>query len=125
MMTPLELEFELEDEVDALEAAALIQERLSALDVVEAAEAQVPETRFTGIELIAGVAAAVLLVRTSRELVEESTVLLTALKGLVGQIPGLKNIRIKLGGKTVPIAEAQPAAVAAAVAGDYVPGSSD
>ena len=125
MMTPLELEFDLEDEADALEAATLIQERLSALDVVEAAKAQVPETRFTGIELVAGVAAAVLLVRTSRELVEESTVMLSALKGLLGQIPGLKNVRIKLGGESVPLAEAQPAAVAAAVTGDYVPGGSD
>jgi hypothetical protein len=104
--TQLNLHFELAEGVDELDTeriADAVQQQLQALEPVAEAEAATEETRLTGVEVAAGIAAAVLIVRSSRELVEELRKLIPAVRGLIADIRGLKGATVEVGNERVPI----------------------
>lgn len=104
--TQINLHFELAEGVDELDTeriADAVQQQLQALEPVAEAEAATEETRLTGVEVAAGIAAAVLIVRSSRELVEELRKLIPAVQGLIADIRGLKGATVEVGNERVPI----------------------
>ena len=80
-------------------------------EMVKEVEA-VPETaRFTGLEVVGAIGVTVLIVRGSRELIEELRKLIPQLKGLITEIKGLKDVFVEVGDKRVPLAEVQDEAL--------------
>jgi len=104
-MAEVLLRFELSDKKELEQTAQLIQERLTALEMIEEAEAVPEETRLTGVEVGAAIAAAVVIVRSGRELVEELRKLIPQIKGLIGEIRGLKDVFVEVGDERVSIAQ--------------------
>jgi len=84
----LTLFFELEkaDGVDLDRVAQALREQLEQLPEVEDADAEPERARFTGLEVAAGIAAAVAIVRGGRELVEELRKLIERIKQLHTQL---------------------------------------
>jgi hypothetical protein len=101
----IDLHFGFASDADAAEAARLVRERLANLDPVEEAAAEPEEARFPVAEIAVGIGAAVTLVRGGRELLEELRRFVAALKGLVGEIRGLKDVEVEVGPERIPLAE--------------------
>ncbi len=101
----IDLHFGFGSDADAAEAASLVRERLAKLDPVEEAAAEPEEARFPVAEIAVGIGAAVTLVRGGRELLEELRRFVAALKDLVGEIRGLKDVEVEVGPERIPLAE--------------------
>ena len=100
------LHFELEEPGAAGDQALLaaeLQQRLGQLDDVEAAQAKPDEQRFTGVEIVAGITAAVVIVRAGRELTEELTRLIPAIRALISEMKGIKGATVEVGDELVPL----------------------
>jgi hypothetical protein len=98
------LRFEFSDGKDLEQAARLIQERLAGLDMVEEADAIPEETRLTGVEVVAAIAVTVVIVRSSRELIQEVRKLIPEIQGLVGDVRGfLKSVTAEVGAEKVQV----------------------
>lgn len=95
-----------QDQAGVNEKVQLIQERLKQLDVVEDAEATPDVQRLTGLEVVAAIAIGVQIVGKSGELVGGLRKLISEVKKLAAEL-GLTNAAIEIGGKQVPIAEAE------------------
>ena len=102
----LVLHFELIDptaKADAPQLATELQQRLEQLDQVEAVQAKAEEQRFTGVEIVAGITAAVVVVRAGRELTEELTRLIPAIRALIAEIKGIKGATVEIDDELVPL----------------------
>ena len=101
------LYIDVEKENDVEQTAHLIEEHLGQLEMVKEVEA-VPETaRLTGLEVVGAIGVTLLIVRGSRELIEELRKLIPQLKGLITEIKGLKDVFVEVGDKRVPLSEVQ------------------
>src|SRR6266699_3222337 len=80
----LYIDFEKDNDLE--QTAQLIEERLGQLEMVKEVEAVPEKARFTGLEVVAAIGVTVLVVRGSRELIEELRKLIPQLKGLMSEI---------------------------------------
>ena len=104
----LVLHFELTDPTateNAPQLASELQRRLEQLDEVQAVQAKAEEQRFTGIEIAAGITAAVVVVRAGRELTEELTRLIPAIRALIAEIKGITGAAVEIDDEIVPLEE--------------------
>ena len=100
------LYIDVEKDNDLEQTAQLIKERLGQLEMVKEVEAVPEEARFfTGLEVVGAIGVTVLVVRGSRELIEELRKLIPQLKGLMSEIKGLKNAFVEVGDKRIPVSE--------------------
>ena len=99
------LYIDVEKDNDLEQTAQLIEERLGQLEMVKEVEAVPEQARFTGLEVVAAIGVTVLVVRGSRELIEELRKLIPQLKGLMSEIKGLKNAFVEVGDKRIPVSE--------------------
>ncbi len=99
----LYIDFEKDNDLE--QTAQLIEERLGQLEMVKEVEAVPEKARFTGLEVVAAIGVTVLVVRGSRELIEELRKLIPQLKGLMSEIKGLKNAFVEVGDKRIPVSE--------------------
>lgn len=99
------LYIDVEKDNDLAQIAQLIEERLGQLETVKEVEARREKARFTGLEVIGVIGVTVLVVRGSRELIEELRKLIPQLKELISEIKGLKEVFVEVRDKHVPIAE--------------------
>lgn len=99
--------------VDAL--AAQVAERLAQLEGVQKAEAEVEDERFGVAETVAVIGGIVLLTKAAREGVDELRKLISALRGLVSEVSGLRGAVVDFGGRRIPLDE--PDEVVAALKG--------
>lgn len=105
-MKLINMVFEFEDDGELSQAAETIEERLRSLEVVEQAQASPEEPdRFGGMEIVAAIGVAVLLVRGSRELTEEARKLVAEVKKLMVEVHDLKEVYVNLGNQRIPIEE--------------------
>lgn len=104
-MAELALHFEMAENTDLQQAAALLQDRLACLQSVQEVEALPEEPRITGAEIAAAIFVTVQVVRGTRELIEEIRKLIPQIKGLIGDIKGLKGITVDVGPQRVSISE--------------------
>ena len=114
MTTEVIWQFELEDGVDAEQVAAELQRRLSVLGSVDEAAVSPPQERRTGLEVMAVIATAVVVVRAGRELTEELTKLVRAVRELVGEVKGLKGAVVDVEGDLVAVEDIDPQRLAEA-----------
>ncbi|GAC1354789.1 MAG: hypothetical protein NVS4B11_26160 [Ktedonobacteraceae bacterium] len=94
-----------EKDNDLVQTAQLIEERFGQLEMVKEVEAVGEKARFTGLEIVGVIGVTVLVVRGSRELIEELRKLIPQLKELISEIKGLKEVFVEVKDKHVPIAE--------------------
>jgi len=99
------LYIEVEKDNDLKQTAQLIEEHLGRLEMVKEVGAVPEKARFTGLEIVGVIGVTVLVVRGSRELIEELRKLIPQLKELIGEIKGLKETFMEIGDKRVPITE--------------------
>jgi hypothetical protein len=99
------LYIDVEKDNDLEQTAQLIEERLGQLEMVKEVEAVPEKARFTGLEVVAAIGVTVLVVRGSRELIEELRKLIPQLKGLMSEIKGLKNAFVEVADKRIPVSE--------------------
>ena len=99
------LYIDVEKDNDLAQIAQLIEERLGQLETVKEVEARREKARFTGLEVIGVIGVTVLVVRGSRELIEDLRKLIPQLKELISEIKGLKEVFVEVRDKHVPIAE--------------------
>jgi hypothetical protein len=109
--------FEFEDGADGEALARELQNRLARLDTVAEASAREERMRITGAEVVAAIAVGVLVVRGSRQLVQEINLLLTEVAGMVRNIKGLTSGSVEVDGRAVALAEVDEKDVAT-LAGD-------
>lgn len=102
--TTVLLHFDVETSAEAADAAGLVQQRLSSIELVKEAEAVPEQTRLIG-EVAAGITAAVTIVAGGRQLVEELRKLIASIKGLVGDVRGLKGASVEVGAERIPLAD--------------------
>jgi len=108
-------QFELEDGADPEAVAAELRRRLAALQPVQEAAVSPPQEERTGVEILAVIATAVVVLRTGRELTEELTLLIRAVRELVGEVKGVKGAAVDVEGELVAVEEADPRRLAEAV----------
>ena len=99
------LYIDVEKDNDLEQTAQLIEERLGQLETVKEVEAVPEKARFTGLEVVAAIGVTVLVVRGSRELIEELRKFIPQLKGLISDVKGLKNAFIEVGNKRIPLTQ--------------------
>ncbi len=99
-MTEYLLQFELEEGADADALAAQLRQRLDQMSGIEEADAEVQDMRFGVAETVTIIAASIVIIKHSKDLIDELT-------GLVKSLDGLKSAVVDLRGKKVPI-EALP-----------------
>ena len=102
-MTELLLHVELSKDSDLDYAAKTVQDRLSKLVMVKAIEAKPETTRLTGMEVAASIAVAVVIVRSSRELIIELRSFIKEFKKLVADIQGFKSVSVEIGGQRISL----------------------
>lgn len=105
-MAVLNLIVELDSEEGMEQVAQDLQERIGRLDAVEEVDA-VPlaaaDIRFGVIELAAAIGVTVVLVRQSRELLEELPKFMAALRALIPNSNQIKNVYVDVGNERVRI----------------------
>ena len=104
-MTEINLLFEFTDDNELDEAAQVIQDRLTSIEAVEEAEARPERMKVTGLEIAAAIGVTVLVVRGSRELVEEVRKLVTEVKKLMIEFQDLKEVYVDIGTQRVSLSE--------------------
>lgn len=92
------------DKVQVQRAEEQLRQLLSGLESVQEVATRPEEMRFTGLEIVAAISATILIVKTSRELIDETRKLIATIKGLVGDI-GFKGISVDVADKRVSIDE--------------------
>jgi len=99
--------FEVAEGIDLDRTAQLIRERLAALQTVKVEEVGVrPEvSRLTGAEVVAGIAAAVIIVRSSKELISEIRAMVEEVRKLLNDLKEVKKIAVEAGEELVDIAQ--------------------
>ncbi len=107
----IRMHFELSDSTEQEKISQLIQERLSQLDSVSKTKA-IPEEPRTGVaEIAAAIAVTVLLIKSSRELIEELRKFIQELKGLIvdcqelGEV--LKEVWIEVGDERLSLEQVE------------------
>lgn len=100
-MAELTLHFDVDGNADAAAVARALQDRLGKLPMVSEAEALPDETRLTGLEIVAAISAAVIVVKKGRELVGELRQLIPEIHKLVQEIKGLKGPSVEIGARRV------------------------
>lgn len=105
-MVEVILHIEFSDNVDTEETAQLIQNRLSKLEMVEEVEALPDEPRLTGVEVAGAIAVGIVIIRSSREMIQELRKLIPEIKGLISDIREPKDISVEVGREElVPISQ--------------------
>ena len=107
-MAELLMHFELAAGQEASATAQTLQKKLGELPGVSEAEALPDKTRLTGVEVIAAISAAVVVLHHGRDLVAELNKLLPELKKLVRNMKGLKKAYLEVGTKRVALDEVTP-----------------
>jgi hypothetical protein len=102
-MTEINMFFEYAHNDNLDQAAHLLQDRLSQMEMVKEVEAAPEKMRATGLEITAAIGVTVLVVRGGRELLEEIRKLVDAIKGLMVDLHDLKNVYVDLGAHRIPI----------------------
>jgi len=102
-MADLTLRFEFDPGADLDSTARLIQKRLAAFDIVAAVDARPDDARISGLEIVGAIAVGVQIVRGSLQFVAEVRRLIADLKGLKGNIAGLRTIALDAGPKPLAI----------------------
>jgi len=105
-MTEINLLFTFAHDEALDQVAHTLQDRLSQMEMVEEVEA-VPEgsqqMRMSGLEIAAAIGVTVLVVRSSRELVEEVRKFVSEVKKLMVDFRDLKNVYVDLGAQRIPL----------------------
>ena len=104
-------EFEVEEGADRQTLARQIQERFQSSGLVQEAEATPQEVQLTGVEIVAGIALGVAIVKGSREFTEELTKLIAAAQELVIEIKELRTGLVEVGDEKVPLGQMDDAKV--------------
>lgn len=104
----ISLQFEFSGESEAQAAEKLIQKQLSSLSQVKEVATKRGKPRITGVEIVAGVAAALVVVKTSREVLKEVKKLLIEVKGLIKDLKGVKAVVTEVGGNTIDLLQTTP-----------------
>lgn len=102
-MTEINMFFEYAHDDNLDQAAHLLQDRLSQMEMVNEVEAAPEEMRINGLEIAAAIGVTVLVVRGGRELVEAVRKLVTEVKCLMADLHDLKNVYVDLGAQRIPI----------------------
>jgi hypothetical protein len=102
-MAEILLHIQVASGVELEKTAQCIEERLSQLELVEEAEAEPEQARITGVEVAAMIAAAVVLVRSSRELIEEVRKLIPQIRGLIHDIQVVRAVFVEVGKERVAV----------------------
>ncbi|HEY4281158.1 MAG TPA: hypothetical protein VGM91_23290 [Conexibacter sp.] len=110
-------QFELEEGADAGAVAVELQRRLSAFEPVEEAAVSPPQEERTGLEILAVIATAVVVIRTGRQLTEELTGLIRAVRELVGEVKGVKSAAVDIEGDLIPVEKLEARRLAEATMG--------
>ena len=104
-MAEISLQFDVEDAALTEETARRIQERLTAMEDVKDAGAQVAGQERGVVETLAIISATVLIAKSGADLVDALRRLVQSLTGLVGDIRGLRTAFVELRGKRVPVSD--------------------
>lgn len=105
-MTIIRMQFKVSKDIEFEKTAELIQQNLDQLDIIKKVKATPETSRIVGVDdVLAGIAVTVLLIKGSRETVEELRKLIQATKGLITDIKELQNVFIEIGKATIPIEE--------------------
>ncbi|MEJ2302479.1 MAG: hypothetical protein P8Y14_13220 [Anaerolineales bacterium] len=96
---------DIEEGADRSEIAKEIQDHLANLQLVQEAAATPSETRLTGLEVIAGIALTVSIVKGTRELAVELNKLMPEIKKLIEGIKGVKAAFVSIDFEDVPLDE--------------------
>jgi hypothetical protein len=99
------LTFEIDEDVDGEALAKEVQEHLMTMQSVTKAEADVETFRLTGIEVAGAIGVGILVVRGTRELIEELNLLIPQLARMVHEMKGLRAAFVEVDGEKVPIDE--------------------
>jgi len=90
MSNPITIYFELDENVDIEEIKNDIEQGLLPIEEIEESDVQIPEQRFTGLEIAAAIGAVILVTENAGKLIDTSTELVNKLTELVRSIKGLK-----------------------------------
>ncbi len=106
-MAKIRMHFEIVEGVGKEQTSQLanrIEERFGQMEVVEKVSVK-PESpqRLTGLEVVAAIGVAVLIARSSRELVEELRKWIPTVKNLMQDFKEVKGLFIEVGKERVPI----------------------
>jgi len=99
------LYIDVEKDSNLKQTAQIIEQRLSQFKMVKEAEAVSEKPRLTGVEVVAAIGVTVLVIRGSGEIVGELRKFIMQLKGLIGDIKGLKDVFVEVKDKRIPLAE--------------------
>ncbi len=102
-MTELNLLFEFSQGNNLDQVAQTLTDRITQLPMVEEVEAAPETMKLTGVELVAAIGVTILVVRSSRELIEEIRKLIAEIKGLAEDLQDLKNIYVDIDDERVPL----------------------
>lgn len=105
-MTIIRMQFKVSKDIEFEKTAELIQQNLDQLDIIKKVKATPETSRIVGVDdVLAGIAVTVLLIKGSRETVEELRKLIQATKGLITDIKDLQSVLFEVGKDTVSIDE--------------------
>ena len=105
-MTIIRMQFKVSKDIELEKTAELIQQNLDQLDIIKKVKATPETSRIVGVDdVLAGIAVTVLLIKGSRETVEELRKLIQATKGLITDIKDLQSVLFEVGKDTVSIDE--------------------
>jgi len=102
-MTEINMFFEYSHDDNLDQAAHLLQDRLSQMEMVNEVEAAPENMRINGLEIAAAIGVTVLVARGSRELFEAVRKFVIDIKGLMLDLHDLKNVYVDLGAQRIPI----------------------
>ena len=102
-MTELNLRFEFSQDKNLNQVAQTLEDNITQLQLVDEVEAAPEKMKLTGVEIAAAIGVTLVIVRTSRELVEEIRKLIVEIKGLAADLQDLKNVYLDVGEERVPL----------------------
>ena len=102
-MAEIELHFEFAKDADLEQAAALIRDRISALDAVQQVDSMQEKPRLTGLEIAGAIAVTIQIVQGTQQLIAKIRKLIPEVQGLIREVKGLRQVTVEVGAKRVPI----------------------
>ncbi|MDX1418122.1 MAG: hypothetical protein R3293_28230 [Candidatus Promineifilaceae bacterium] len=102
-MTELNFLLAYDEDTGLDKTAATIQSRLAGMEEVDEVEAKAQQMKVTGVEIAAAIGVTVLIVRGSRELVEEVRKLIVEIRKLKEEVGGPKEVYIDIGTRRVAV----------------------
>jgi hypothetical protein len=105
MVAELALHFEFDDGTNLDEATKAVIEKLNQLEAVSEVAADIEKPRVTGLEIAGAIAVTIQILTGARKAVKLTRKLLIDLKGLGKEIKGLRNLKVEIGPKMLPIAD--------------------